>query len=95
MGDHLFRAIYPLYSDLVAILTRALLEQSYNELFPLLSSQSKLASKLLTITAVLPSFRQNQTRQLARAHLESVAPVISQVLAAVDEAQVGICIATL
>ena len=58
MGNHLYQAIYPLYPDLAVLLTRALLEQSYSELFPLLSSQSKLVSKLLTITSVfLPCTR--------------------------------------
>ena len=52
MGDHLYRAIYPLYPDLAVLLTRALLEQSYSELLPLLPSQSKLVSKLLTITSI-------------------------------------------
>ena len=67
MGNHLFQAIYPLNIDLAVLLTRALLEQSYSELLPLLSSQSKLASKLLTITSVLPSMHQDHTRHLAKA----------------------------
>ena len=46
MGNHLYQAIYPLYPDLAVLLTRALLEQSYSELLPLLSSQSKLAFQI-------------------------------------------------
>ena len=40
MGEHLYRAIYPLYPDSAVLLTRALLEKDYSALMPLLSSEN-------------------------------------------------------
>ena len=58
MVDLLYKCVFRIYPSLVVVLTRALLEDGYSTLLPLLSSDDLMVARLNRITSTFPSMIQ-------------------------------------
>ena len=78
MGDHLYKLAYRIYPDLAVILTRVLLESDYNELSPLLMSESLMVTKLNSITSTFPAVQPTKFWDSNKSYLAEEFPEVQE-----------------